>query len=384
MWVRQCDLDAEAEAPLPIPAADRLERGVHSAAAVARAEGVRGPRSATSATTPRSRQGLSRRDFLRTGSGMAAALLALNQVFGDCYDVERRRGRRPEGVRGEVAQGPVHLRRPDAPRRRQPQVVRRHAGGPGHAARSSSMLRPAAKRRGEPRAAQPRPLRQGNLRRQRHGDGDHQRRAEPRVGQEPAAARPDGRHAQVRQRPGRLAARAVARPAAAEPRREGTRRDGAAGQGAEDRRLEDVHRRRAGREGVVPGRREGRLPVLGADEEARRQEPAASTRGCRWASSTRRPARRSTWRRRRRTGPTSTSSSTTPASAAPACSAAGTGEKVVRPEDRRPAGDPLDQRHLPHPEEEPEDQEHLLRAGQHVRPALGGAARRRACTCSAR
>ena len=34
------------------------------------------------------RQGLSRRDFLRTGSGMAAALVALNQVFGDCYQVD--------------------------------------------------------------------------------------------------------------------------------------------------------------------------------------------------------------------------------------------------------------------------------------------------------
>jgi predicted TIM-barrel fold metal-dependent hydrolase len=31
---------------------------------------------------------MSRRDFLRSGSGMAAALLALNQVFGDCYDVD--------------------------------------------------------------------------------------------------------------------------------------------------------------------------------------------------------------------------------------------------------------------------------------------------------
>jgi predicted TIM-barrel fold metal-dependent hydrolase len=34
------------------------------------------------------RQGLNRRDFLRTGSGMAAALMALNQVFGDCYEVD--------------------------------------------------------------------------------------------------------------------------------------------------------------------------------------------------------------------------------------------------------------------------------------------------------
>ncbi len=34
------------------------------------------------------RQGLSRRDFLRTGAGFAAALMALNQVFGECYQVE--------------------------------------------------------------------------------------------------------------------------------------------------------------------------------------------------------------------------------------------------------------------------------------------------------
>src|SRR6266446_4054612 len=30
---------------------------------------------------------MSRRDFLRSGSGTAAALVALNQVFGDCYEV---------------------------------------------------------------------------------------------------------------------------------------------------------------------------------------------------------------------------------------------------------------------------------------------------------
>jgi hypothetical protein len=30
---------------------------------------------------------MTRRDFLRSGTGMAAALLALNQVFGECYAV---------------------------------------------------------------------------------------------------------------------------------------------------------------------------------------------------------------------------------------------------------------------------------------------------------
>src|SRR5262249_1640081 len=34
------------------------------------------------------RQGVSRRDFLRSGSGFAAALMALNQVFGNCYEVD--------------------------------------------------------------------------------------------------------------------------------------------------------------------------------------------------------------------------------------------------------------------------------------------------------
>ena len=45
-------------------------------------------------------------------------------------------------------------------------------------------------------------------------------------------------------------------------------------------------------------------PVLGADEEAGRQEPLRPQGAAAGRSSTRRPARRSTWRRRRRTGPT--------------------------------------------------------------------------------
>ena len=194
MWVRQCDLDAGAEDLAADPGADRLQRGVHPAAAVGRAEGVRGA-PGRDQRARREAAGASRRDFLRTGSGMAAALLALNQVFGDCYEVDADEVERPQGVRGEMAEGPVHLRRADPPRRRQPQVVRRHADG--RATKSFfQLLRPEAKTRGgSAGAAQPRPLRQGGLRRQRHGHGDHQRRAEPRLGQEPAAARPDGRHA---------------------------------------------------------------------------------------------------------------------------------------------------------------------------------------------
>ena len=83
MWKRDCDLETE---PLPIPSRvasneefippqqtpqqKEYEARLHALAD----EAAKG-------------QGLSRRNFLRTGSGLAAAMLALNQVFGDCYDV---------------------------------------------------------------------------------------------------------------------------------------------------------------------------------------------------------------------------------------------------------------------------------------------------------
>jgi predicted TIM-barrel fold metal-dependent hydrolase len=87
MWVRQCDLDAQIDAPLPIPS--RI---------ASNEEFIPPPQSpqqkeyetrlAEISERAARRQGLSRRAFLRTGSGMAAALLALNQVFGDCFAVD--------------------------------------------------------------------------------------------------------------------------------------------------------------------------------------------------------------------------------------------------------------------------------------------------------
>jgi predicted TIM-barrel fold metal-dependent hydrolase len=86
MWVRQCDLDAQADAPSPIPTriASNEEfipppQSPQQKEFEARLKEI-SERSAQ-------RQGLSRRDFFRTGSGIAAALLALNQVFGPVYDV---------------------------------------------------------------------------------------------------------------------------------------------------------------------------------------------------------------------------------------------------------------------------------------------------------
>src|SRR4051794_31106693 len=87
MWVRQCDLDAGADDLPPIPAriASNEEfvpppQSEQQAAYLARLAEIT-DRTAT-------RHGKSRRDFLRSGSGMAAALMALNGVFGKSYDVE--------------------------------------------------------------------------------------------------------------------------------------------------------------------------------------------------------------------------------------------------------------------------------------------------------
>ena len=118
MWVRQCDLDAETDFLPPIPS--RIASNEEFVPPPQSAEQKEyEDRLATISERAAQRQGRSRRDFLRSGSGMAAALLALNQVFGDCYEVEADEVDDPQGVRGALAQGPVHLRRPDPPRRRQ-------------------------------------------------------------------------------------------------------------------------------------------------------------------------------------------------------------------------------------------------------------------------
>jgi len=87
MWIRRCQIDARLEAPLPIPTQiasneefipppQSLEQKKVEALTLRLAE------------SPAKRQGLSRRQFLRTGSGMAAGLLAMNEVFGECFAVE--------------------------------------------------------------------------------------------------------------------------------------------------------------------------------------------------------------------------------------------------------------------------------------------------------
>src|SRR5262249_40986188 len=87
MWVRPCELHSPPPTPLPIPARIASNEEFIPPPQSPQQKEYEARVHAISEQAAR-RQGLSRRDFLRTGSGMAAALLALNQVYGDCYAVE--------------------------------------------------------------------------------------------------------------------------------------------------------------------------------------------------------------------------------------------------------------------------------------------------------
>jgi hypothetical protein len=81
-----CDLDAGAEAAPPIPTRIASNEEFIPPPQSASQKEVEARLTAISAEAAR-KQGVSRRDFLRSGCGMAAALMALNQVFGDVYEV---------------------------------------------------------------------------------------------------------------------------------------------------------------------------------------------------------------------------------------------------------------------------------------------------------
>src|SRR6266478_4397455 len=95
MWVRQCELDSRQEAPLPIPARIASNEEFIPPPQSPQQKEYEARLAALSESAAR-RQGLSRRDFLRTGCGTAAALLALNQVFGDCYEVSAAEAEDPK------------------------------------------------------------------------------------------------------------------------------------------------------------------------------------------------------------------------------------------------------------------------------------------------
>ena len=87
MWVRQCELDAGADNLPPIPSRIASNEEFVPPAQSAEQREYEARLAEISERVAR-HQGRSRRDFLRSGSGMAAALWALNQVFGPSYEVD--------------------------------------------------------------------------------------------------------------------------------------------------------------------------------------------------------------------------------------------------------------------------------------------------------
>jgi hypothetical protein len=87
MWKRLCELDANSPERLPLPT--RI---------VSNEEFIPPPQTPemklvethlwSIAERAAARLGMNRRDFLRTGCGLAAGLVALNRVFGPCYAVD--------------------------------------------------------------------------------------------------------------------------------------------------------------------------------------------------------------------------------------------------------------------------------------------------------
>lgn len=86
MWVRACDLDAQSEDVLPIPSRIASNEEFIPPEQTPEQKKYEARLKEISEEGAKA-QGLDRRKFLRTGSGMAAAMLALNEVFGNCYEV---------------------------------------------------------------------------------------------------------------------------------------------------------------------------------------------------------------------------------------------------------------------------------------------------------
>src|SRR5262249_38733361 len=87
MWIRQCELEADSDDSLPIPAQIASnEEFVPPPQSLEQREYKH--RALDLADRAAKKQGRSRRDFLRSGSGMAAAMIALNQAHGEAYDVD--------------------------------------------------------------------------------------------------------------------------------------------------------------------------------------------------------------------------------------------------------------------------------------------------------
>src|SRR3954470_9194120 len=94
MWVRQCDLDADNELRPPIPTRIVSNEEFVPPLQLPEQKQVEARLGAITDRNAR-RLGLDRRGFLSRGVGMAAALLAMNEVFGPYYDVRAEEAEEP-------------------------------------------------------------------------------------------------------------------------------------------------------------------------------------------------------------------------------------------------------------------------------------------------
>src|SRR5262249_30390057 len=97
MWIQQNELD-QADLPAPSPTRIASNEELIPPPQTPEQKDLEARLAAISEDGAKA-QGLSRSDFLRTGSGMAAALLALNEVFGNCYEVSADEARAQEPFR---------------------------------------------------------------------------------------------------------------------------------------------------------------------------------------------------------------------------------------------------------------------------------------------
>ena len=94
-WLRKSDADAGRDDRLPIPAQVVSNEEFVPAPQTAEQKEYEARALAISADAARG-LGVSRRDFLRAAGGMAASLLALNQVYGPCYAVAAEDAKDPK------------------------------------------------------------------------------------------------------------------------------------------------------------------------------------------------------------------------------------------------------------------------------------------------
>jgi len=95
MWIRQCDLDAASDALSPIPTRIASNEEFIPPPQLPEQKAVEERLRDLSDRNARA-LGIDRRQFLRTKAGMAAALIAMNEVFGDFFEVAKAEAKEPE------------------------------------------------------------------------------------------------------------------------------------------------------------------------------------------------------------------------------------------------------------------------------------------------